>query len=437
VLSLEENEMLTRVGPGTPMGELFRRFWLPALITSEIQEADGVPVRLRLLGEDLVAFRDTTGKVGIVGAFCPHKLAPLFFGRNEESGIRCVYHGWKFDADGNCVDMPNEIPDRQFKDRIIHLAYPTQEQGGVVWIYMGPADKQPAELPQLEWVRAPEGYQHVTKWLQRTNWAQGMEGEIDTAHISFLHQSTVPFAGIIGQSQDPRKMAARQADGHPQLTLEETPYGFTYGARRSSGADEYYWRVTRWLLPFYSLIPGAQNGVAGRAWVPIDDEHTWTFGYQCRDDAPYTQEDHDNIMMGGLFPPRIERGKFVLKNGYIIDSWLPVASLENDFLIDREMQKSVNFTGIFGANEQDRGIQEGMYPIVDRTKEHLGTTDIAAVSARRMLLRLARELQAGNEPEIVNNPDAYRVRAIDVISGDADFADVLEHFDTHLGSAKF
>ena len=435
MLSVEENEMLTRVGAGTPMGELFRRFWLPALITSEISEPDGVPVRLRLLGEDLVAFRDTSGTVGIIGAFCPHKLAPLFFGRNEEHGLRCVYHGWKFDVNGTCVDMPNEVPERQFKDFVPQLSYPTREQGGVVWIYMGPADKEPAELPQLEFVRAPEGYSHVAKWLQRANWAQGMEGEIDTSHISFLHSAKVGLPAAAGQRDEAR--LAAQRDGHPILTLHETDYGFTYGARRNAPNDEYYWRVTRWLFPFYSIIPGNQHGVSGRAWVPIDDEHTWTFGYQSRDDRAYTQAEQDSIMEGFLFPPRVTRGKFALKDGYIIDSWLPVANKENDYLIDREMQKHENFTGIWGINEQDRGLQESMYPIVDRTREHLGTTDVAAVAARRMLLGMARDLQEGIEPAIVSNPDAYRVRAIDVISGDAEFTEVLEHFHETIGVARF
>ena len=144
MLSVDDNEMLTRVGSGTPMGELFRRFWLPALTTTEIPDRNGPPVRVRLLGEDLLAFRDSDGRVGIIGAHCPHRRAPLFFGRNEESGIRCAYHGWKFDVEGTCVDMPNEPPERQFKQRITQLAYPTREQGGVIWVFMGPAAVMPA-----------------------------------------------------------------------------------------------------------------------------------------------------------------------------------------------------------------------------------------------------------------------------------------------------
>jgi phenylpropionate dioxygenase-like ring-hydroxylating dioxygenase large terminal subunit len=442
MLSKEENELLTRVGPGTPMGNLFRRFWLPAMISSEVPEPDSPPVRLRLLGEDLVGFRATDGSVGIIEPYCPHKLAHLFWGRNEEQGLRCVYHGWKFDAKGNCVDMPNEPTDSSFKEKVKLNSYSTREAGGVVWVYMGPKDKMPPELPQMEWVRAPEGYQVVTKWLQRTNWAQGMEGEIDTSHISFLHggrgpqwepdyPGTIRVTGGIGRL-DPKRARA-QTDGSPILTLRETPYGFTYGARRNAGDGDYYWRVTRWLYPFYSLIAGGNTG--GRCWVPIDDHHTWTFGYQCRDDRPYTQEEVDYIWEGRTFPPRVTRGTFTLPDGYVIDSWLPVANKENDYLIDRTIQKYGNFSGIWGLNEQDRSIQESMRPIVDRSREHLGRSDVAAIAARRLLIRMARNLQTGIEPECLRNVDAYRVRAIDIVAPIDDFDKLLEAHHQDLGIA--
>ena len=445
MLSKEENELLTRVGAGTPMGNLFRRFWLPAMISSEMAEPDSSPVRLRLLGEDLVGFRATDGQVGIIEPHCPHKLANLFFGRNEEQGLRCVYHGWKYDVDGNCVDMPNEPAESSFKEKIKLSAYPTREAGGVIWVYMGPRAKQPPELPQLEWARAPDGYQVVTKWLQRTNWAQGMEGEIDTSHISFLHAGRgpqwvpdYPGANLTrggGQRQQEPKRARAQRDGAPILTLRETPYGFTYGARRDAGDGDYYWRVTRWLLPFYSLIAGGNTG--GRCWVPIDDSHTWTFGYQCRDDRPYTQEEVDGIWEGGTFPPRVTRGTYALPDGYVIDSWLPDANKENDYLIDRDLQKYGNYTGVWGLNEQDRSLQEAMGPIVDRSKEHLGTADVAGIAARRMLIRMARDLQNGIEPSCLTNVDAYRVRAIDVVVPIDDFDKLLEVHNQELGLAVF
>jgi phthalate 4,5-dioxygenase oxygenase subunit len=441
MLSAEENRLLTRVGRDTPMGKLFRRFWMPALVTSEIAEPDGSPVRLRLLGEDLVAFRGTDGRVGILEAYCPHRRANLFWGRNEECGLRCAYHGWKFDIDGRCVDMPSEPAASRFKDKVRQTSYPTREKGGVIWVYMGPPDKQPAGLPQLEWLAAPDGYQHVTKWLQRTNWAQGMEGEIDTAHISFLHSAQASYAARLVHTAfaDPKRTVARK-DGSPRLTYQEAPYGFTYGARRSSGEDEYYWRVTRWLYPFFSLIPqvpGAPVAVSGRCWVPIDDEHTWTFSYLAREDRPFGADEIDLITEGAAFPPRLTRGTYTLPDGYVIDTSLPVASKDNDYLIDRDMQRNVNFTGIWGANEQDRAIQESMGAIVDRSREHIGSSDIAIVAARRLLITMARALEAGREPEIVNDPEAYSVRAIDTFSRHDQLADLLAELDATLGAARF
>ncbi|WP_166459587.1 Rieske 2Fe-2S domain-containing protein [Amycolatopsis pithecellobii] len=433
MLSREDNELLTKVGPGTPMGELFRRFWLPALVSSEL-EADGAPVRTRLLGEDLVAFRDSTGRAGILGARCPHRLAPLFLGRNEECGLRCIYHGWKFDVDGACVDMPNEPPSRQFKDRIHQLSYPTAEAGGVVWIYMGPPAERPASVPQFEWVKAPEGHTYVARWLQASNWCQGMEGEVDTSHISFLHSQEEDYNPDALVAQNPSLLVDAALDGAPKLTLLEKPYGFTYGARRTL-SDQYYWRVTRWLFPFYSLIPGPADGVAGRAWVPIDDHHTWTFHYQCRADRPFTTEEVARIEEGGIFPPRTEYGSYRLPDGYRVDGRIPTANDGNDYLIDREMQKNVNFTGIWGINEQDRSVQEGMGPIVDRSQEHLGTADIAAIAARRLLLNLAKRLAAGESPSVPHQPELYHLRAIETLSQSDGLAELLNQYEATLGAA--
>jgi phenylpropionate dioxygenase-like ring-hydroxylating dioxygenase large terminal subunit len=440
MLSKQENEYLCRVGKGTPMGELFRRFWLPALLSGELPESDGPPVRLRLLGEDLVGFRDSEGRVGILEARCAHKLAQLFWGRNEECGLRCAYHGWKYDVSGACVDMPNELPESRFRDKIRLTAYPTREQAGVVWVYMGPADRAPSDLPQMEWVRVPEGYQCVTKWLQRTNWAQGMEGEIDSSHTSFLHfgrgarqTGVVPRINrlVNPAAVDPVMQRARR-DGAPQFTLRDTPYGYTYGARRRAEAGQFYWRVTRWLYPFYSLIPAA----GGRAWVPIDDEHTWTFAYDNLADRPFNDEERAEIMTGANFPPRISRGAYQLRDGYIIDTWLPVANRENDYLIDQELKRTVNYTGIWGINEQDRAIQESMGPMVDRSREHLGTTDVPAIAARRLLINMAQGLERGIEPEILTNADAYAVRAMEMISPIDNFDDLLQVHDASQGLAR-
>jgi phthalate 4,5-dioxygenase oxygenase subunit len=409
MLSREDNELLCRVGPGTPMGELWRRFWFPALLSSELPKADSDPVRVRLLGEDLVAFRDSNGKVGIIAANCPHRGASLFFGRNEEAGLRCVYHGWKFDAEGNCVDMPNEPAESDFRTKVKATTYPTREAATVIWIYMGPPDKMPLELPQLEWLTAPAGYQHVSKWFHESNWFQGAEGEIDSSHISFLHSR---FNVDTGDESTNALLRASARDGAPKLTLEETRYGFRYGSRRNMDDGQYYWRVTQWLLPDYSLIPQRGPVSGGRCWIPIDDEHTWAFGYQHRVDRPFTAAEIDHINTGWAFPPRLIPGTF-----------LPLANKTNDWLIDRQLQKTGNYTGIWGINEQDRALQEdsAMAPIMDRTKERLGTADLAIIVARRTLLRMARELQKGIEPTAPHEPEAYAVRQLDVTSPEGSF----------------
>jgi phenylpropionate dioxygenase-like ring-hydroxylating dioxygenase large terminal subunit len=431
MLSREENQLLTQTAPGTPMGELFRRFWLPALIPNELPEPDCPPVRLRILHEDLVAFRDTNGKVGILDALCPHKLAPLFFGRNEECGLRCVYHGWKFDVDGNCVEMANEPPESAFRDKVKVKAYSVEEWGGLIWVYMGPAHLKP-ELPQFEWARVPETHRHLARWLQTTNWAQGMEGEIDTSHISFLHR-------WMDQSQAPQRRNAQRnftiVDGAPILTLNQTDYGFVYGARRNTGNGDYYWRVTQWLYPMWSVIAAQTWPIGGRAWVPIDDENTNVFGYNYNAEAPLTEEQVTMIESGRAFPPRTTREKHMLADGTVIDHNVGVANKTNDFLIDRAMQRTVNFTGIWGVNEQDRGLQEGMGRIVDRSREHLGTADQATIAGRRALLRMARDLQEGIEPAIAHQGAKYGVRSMDIVSPEGDFTKFMElHGDA--GKAK-
>lgn len=415
MLTAKLNEILTRVGPGTPMGKVFRRFWLPALLSSEIAP-DSTPVRLRILCEDLVAFRDSDGKVGIIEAYCSHRLAPLFFGRNEECGLRCPYHGWKFNVEGKCVDMPN-VPSgssERIRERCSIGAYPTREAGGVVWIYMGPKELTPP-LPAFEWMSLPPEQRHVSRWIQRTNYCAGMEGEIDSTHISFLHKdfdnSKSLLAGTGAELAD---------DGAAKLTLRETDYGFMYGAMRNA-VDAKFWRMTHWLAPMFSLValtPGDYVGAGGRAWVPIDDDHTMSFSYWFRVDRPLGPE-YDILESGAVFPPRMEPGRFTLPDGTVIDTFLPLANRENDFLIDREMQRNVNFSGIWGANEQDRALQESMpsigreHPgIVDRSREHLMASDVAVVTARNTLIRMAQDIERGIEPSYPQQAGSCAVRAI-------------------------
>ena len=430
MLSHEDNERLCRVGPGTPMGTLFRRFWLPALLVTEVAEANSPPKRLRILGEDLVAFRDTMGRVGIVDAYCPHKLAQLFWGRNEDCGLRCAYHGWMFDVAGHCVDIPNVAAAENIQRKIRITAYPTREAGGVVWIYMGPADREPT-LPAMEWTELDDDRVHVSRWMQCSNWAQGMEGEIDSTHISFLHSATLDELKL------PRPFSAATPNvvaGAPHLTLRETGYGFIYGARRATtGSDEYFWRITQWLVPMFSLIANQNYPRGGRAWVPVDDDHVTTFAYMFNGERPFTEAERGALDTGFYFPPRLSPGAYALPDGYVIDTFVPSANKGNDYLIDRDLQRTGNFTGIFGTNEQDRAIQETMRGvpgarhggIADRSRERLVGSDTPVITARKILLRLAAALEAGIEPPQATESDLYRVRAIATVSGHTEFDDFL------------
>ena len=435
MLTDEDNLLLARVGPGTPMGELFRRFWLPALLSSEVETPDSPPVRLRILHEDLLAFRDSSGRVGIVEAYCSHRGAPLFFGRNEESGLRCPYHGWKFDVDGQCVDIPNTegLQDRaKVRAKLGIGAYPVREAGGLVWVYMGPKDRLP-ELPGLEWLHVPDGHCHASRWLQRSNWLQGAEGEIDTSHISFLHKDHDPSSSPIQATG-----ANLAVDGAPEITVRETDYGFASAARRRIGED-YFWRISQWLVPMYSLIPRAPSevftGCGGRAWVPIDDDNTMTFAYRYRVDRPLNHEEFEIIARGEHFPPRTKRAAVQFQEGHPVDLFVPEANMGNDYMIDRLLQRNVNFTGIRGVSAQDRSVQEGMRPaapgsrgIVDRSREHLVGSDRAIVTARRRLLKMVRDLQQGIEPSAASDGGVYGVRAISRICSTAGADEFIDKY---------
>jgi phthalate 4,5-dioxygenase oxygenase subunit len=412
MLNLSDNELLTRTGSGTPMGELFRRFWHPVLLAEELPQPDGTPVRLRVLGEDLVAFRDTEGEVGIIDALCPHRRAGMFYGRNEECGLRCVYHGWKFDVHGNCVDMPTEPRESTFKDKVTIKAYPTVEYGGCIWIYMGPSDKRPPQ-PNQEVNRVPDYQRVLSRWIQECNYMQAVEGEIDSAHVSWLHAplqvEDSPFRGRFND--------AIIRDGAPRLTVKPTDYGFCYGARRDVDSGEYYWRVTQWLLPTFSLIPAHGFPRGGRCWIPIDDTHISVIQYSYHPERPLTEAE----VQRGKNSPQVEPARYRLSDGVTIDICRDVRNADNDYLIDREMQRTQNFTGIQVIRTQDTAMTESMGGIVDRTQEHLGPTDVAVIAARRRLIKMARDLEDGIEPVEALRPEIYNVRAVDMVCAEGDF----------------
>jgi nitrite reductase/ring-hydroxylating ferredoxin subunit len=375
MLSREDNALLTRVGPGTAMGTLFRRHWLPFMLADELV-AEAPPKRVRLLGECLVAFRDSRGRPGLLGEHCPHRRASLYFGRNEAGGLRCAYHGWKFDVAGRCLDMPSEPAGSGFRDKVRAEAYPVTERAGLLWAYLGPPEKR-AELPEFEWLGLPPAQRYASRWVQECNYAQALEGEIDEA-------------------------AHFQQDTAPRYTVHETPYGLACGARRSVQGDRYLWRINLFLMPCFTLIPPSDDPHLRlfRAWVPQDDEHTSVLCVTWRSDGPVSEREIGQWKRGEAAHRKVIEGTVI-----------PVERADNDYLIDRTAQRTQSFAGIAGIRAQDAMVTESAGPIADRTREHLGTSDKAVIAFRRRLIEAAQRLEQGLEPQAPYDPDCYRVRA--------------------------
>ena len=428
MLTAQDNALITQTNPSTPMGELFRRFWLPVLLPEELPAPDAPPVRLKVLGEYLVAFRDTSGNVGIVDAFCPHRRAPLFYGRNEENGLRCVYHGWKFDTSGQCIDLPSEPQDSDFKNKVQIDAYPTREWGGVIWVYMGPKEHMPAEPPHMEWAMVEPNQRRVVKNFQECNYLQALEGDIDTAHVSYLHSSKKPQP----QNQGVVRPVGR-IDKAPKLMVLNHDAGFAYGGRRTVPDNGgYYWRVTQFLWPTYAFIPAFSWPKTCTYTVPVDDHHCFRMSFTYNIEGPVDVGRWVQGLPGavgeGIGPWSRTYGQYWFDDGQAIDTWLLQQNKRNHYFLDREKQRTESYTGIEGIPTQDRAMTEGMGYICDRTKERLGTTDIAVIAARRGLIDMARALEKGIEPLCATQPEAYRLRALDVVSPDGDLAPVLERY---------
>ena len=431
MLSAEDNELLTRTGPGTPMGDFFRRFWKPVLLSQELPEPDGPPARVKIMGEDLVAFRDTEGRVGLLDPRCPHRGADLYFGRNEACGLRCVYHGWKFDAAGRCVETPTLPPESTFRDRVRVASYPTREWGDFVWAYLGPPAHEPA-LPELEFALVPPSHRFVSKKLQQCNWAQSCEGGIDTAHFSFLHMpvstSDTERDEIMSRSSADRDRTRWMRDD-PMPEFEVVPFevGLAIGASRRADGDRLYWRVSHFLQPNHGLAPNAFPGenYHGQTWVPITDELCWVYCYTWNPERPLTEAEGQRLRAGQSVHAAVD------------ERWVPLRNRENEYLIDRVDQKLRTFTGIRGISEQDACIQDSQGLIADRTREHLGPTDAAIVHFRRLMLRGARDLGQGVEPAAAGNGAAYAVRSGSAVADrSVPFADVMiERFGDPIGHA--
>jgi phthalate 4,5-dioxygenase oxygenase subunit len=404
MLTGEENYLLTRVGRGTPMGETMRRYWMPALLSFELPEPDCTPVRFKILGESLVAFRDTSGCVGVLAELCPHRGASLWLGRNEGNGIRCVYHGWKFDVNGQCVDMMNEPPQFNFANKVKATAYPTEEFGGIIWTYMGPGDSKPAS-PKFEWTQVAKSHRYVTKVWEECNWLQALEGGIDTSHAPIMHRAL--RAETAGQGIDPASAFVRGKA--PSLEIEYTDYGYRYFGIRDMPEGGKYVRGYHFIMPFTQLRPnGPKPIVDGHFWVPIDDYNVmvYNFGYTFGEE-PLTHEESYGRNAGNNFGTDVD----------VENEFRSVNNKANNWNIDRAAQKMDTFTGIPGINTQDRAVQESMGPIMDRTLEHLGAADKAIISTRRLLEQAVRSVRDGADP-IGVAPTYYRLRAVDNVLAD-------------------
>ena len=430
MLSKEDNELLTRTGQGTPMGKLFRRFWLPALLPSELPAPDCDPIRVRILGEDLIAFRDTNNNVGFLANNCPHRGASLFFGRNEESGLRCVYHGWKFDVSGTCVDMPNEPTlkrgapaESDFRTKVTARAYPAAEYAGLVWIYMGPAERKPP-LPLYQWCTRPDADKTTgTKWMQESNYAQALEGNIDSSHVGFLHKTF----------DHPAFRSGGPLESTQQVTAtRETDFGFVYGARRDTPDGQFYWRVTTYAMPTFTQIASQSRAGNGIFVIPRDDETHWWITVN----PPRPPDEPDRVQdpsMIGLLNGTAIADPATL--GLIPGTWRRVRNKDNDYMLDRNMQRTHNYTGLPGNRAQDQAVTESMGTIMDRTTEHLGAADTAVIVMRRVLMRLARRLQDGLEPEMVSHPDRFQTIPMNVTTEQGDFQELWDAHEREFKAA--
>jgi len=382
MLSREENDRLTQV-VSAPMGELMRRYWVPACLSEEVAERDGTPLRVRIFGQPLVAFRDSSGRLGILDERCPHRLASLALGRNEEGGIRCVYHGWKFDVEGRCMEMPTEPEGYNFRDRMRTRSYPLREAGGLVWTYLGPPGAEPP-FPGYDWTRLPKEQVAIIKVGERVNYLQAVEGAIDSSHSWFLHRDTI---------WDWKKRSEVSSDLSPRIEVHDEPYGFRYAAIRKPNANpdsEKYVRVTQFVAPFTALIPRPlvlSEPAHVQIFVPVDDVHTMFYGVFFSQDGKPVDE-------------AAQRAKHHVVPGVDLDPrWFRKANVDNWFMQDRELMKNGSYTGIKGFTNQDMACQESMGPVVDRTQEHLGTSDVAIIRMRRRMLEGLRRFEAG-EPLI-------------------------------------
>jgi phthalate 4,5-dioxygenase oxygenase subunit len=411
MLRREQNDLLTQTGPGTPGGSLFRSYWIPALLAEELAENECPPVRVKLLSERLLAFRDTQGRYGLIDEFCAHRGVSLWFGRNEENGLRCPYHGWKYDVTGQCIEVPSEPAESGYCKRIRLKSYPLVERGGILWTYMGAPERQPP-LPEFEIALVRPEQRYLAKRLQESNWLQALEGGIDSSHVSWLHRGELNsdplFKGAKGNQYNLN-------DARPVFEVVESPGGLYIGARRNAEAGRYYWRITPWVMPAFTMIPPrGGHPVHGHFWVPIDDHNCWTWSFDYHPLRALTETEVQAMRDGKGIYVKFEPG-----------TYRPLANKDNDYLIDRAAQKAgLTFSGVAGIAMQDASLQESMGPIVDRTKENLVSTDNGIIMARyRMLKAIKAMMEQGITPPGVDPADQRVRSAAIVLPADQPFTD--------------
>jgi phenylpropionate dioxygenase-like ring-hydroxylating dioxygenase large terminal subunit len=431
---MQDHDMITNTDRGTPMGELFRRFWLPVALSEELPGPDSVPHRVRIMGEDLIAFRDTDGRVGLVDAYCPHRGAPMFFGRNEENGLRCVYHGWKFDVDGECVDLPNAPEGDTFRHKIHIKSYPCEDKGDIIWAYMGPAEKKPP-FPDFEWTKLPKSHRYVTKFIEQCNYLQAMEGDYDPSHGRFLH-SVMDGAPVNTQdNQTSRRAAQGNRNQFPSPTTRgwglgapDEPFPRSVGDRRvrkddprassfsntrlidheqamlsvnvqeqPDGKFQASAGVTWWMPLFCTAGISLPGHFASNMRIPIDNESLMFYRLRWSWE-PITDDQLSEYKNGGYTHPELIPG-----------TWMPKANLQNDYEIDRVAQKYFSYSGIKTFPLQDIALIEAQWgPISHHWEEHLVSSDYMIIYVRRRLIKAAKELMQGIEPTGPSRPDVYR-----------------------------
>lgn len=383
----EENELLCRVEGDAPMGRLFRQYWLPICLSEEVSEPDGAPVRARVLGENLVAFRDTKGRVGVMDERCPHRGTSLFYGRNEDCGLRCLYHGWKMDVEGNVVEMVSEPASSKLPEKVKHRAYKTKEWAGIVWGYMGDQENVPEFVPP-PWAPTEDVRVSIAKVIVPCNWAQVLEGNIDSSHSSSLHSSDMVPAKV-GQAEATGKQWLRPStDKTPRLQVEHTSYGFRYAAIRrpiSDSKNTNYVRSTVFMVPSSAMIPPNSSYNVANFNVPMDDTHT-AFHFIAWGSPKTTPETETwRRFLGQVIGTDLD------------ETYRPKRNIENRFWQDRWAMKAGNYTGIFGFPNQDLAMWTGQGPIADRSTETLAAGDVAIVEFRNVMLKALREFMDGDD----------------------------------------